>query len=164
MVDFGTILFTAGVNLVGKLLFKWISEGRSSVRTSLVEREIAAEAAIEAERQRLRPDDLERASQAALKEIVERSPHLSFAKSGMSSGLRMAFDPKDPNSSKQLMVALRQRIDQIEKETRGPVVLPPGAALAPPEKNPAVPAQGAEARKMLDTLKARVDQRETDRT
>jgi len=157
MVDFGTILFTAGVNLVGKLLFKWISEGRSSVRTSLVDKEIAAEAAVEAERRRLRADDLERASQDALKEIVERSPHLSFAKSGLSSGLRLDFDPRDPNSSKHLMVALRQRIAQIEKEAQDPVVLPPGATPLPGE-------QKDDSRQMLDTLKARVQRRESDRT
>jgi hypothetical protein len=179
MIEFGAILFTTGVNLVGNLLFKWISEGRSAVKTSTIERDIAAQAAIEAERRRLRPDDLVRASQEALKEIVERTPQLSFAKSGLhSSSLRLAFDPKDPGSSKHLLLSLRERIEQIDHDAQKAVQqrgvdLPPGAVLVPPERNaradrdptghPAVPRQGGDARRMLDNLKTRIERIETDR-
>jgi hypothetical protein len=178
MVEVGTILFTAGVNLVGKLLFKWISEGKSSVKTSVIEREIAIESAAEAQRRRLRADDLQMASREALREIVERSPQLSFAKSGLSGGLRLDFNPKNPDSSKELMLALRQRVEQIEREARAAqqpegVVLPPGARLLPAEDQRdgnrdtaaenAAPSAGTDARRMLDRLKERIERIEAER-
>lgn len=178
MIDFGTILFTAGVQLVGSLLFKWISEGKSTVKVSAVDRQIAIEAAAEAERLRLRPDDLEQAAQRALQEIVARSPQLSFARSSFHSNLRLEFDPKDGDSSKQLLLDLRRRLDELAHQAevgdpRPALNLPPGAILVTPGRPgeggtpavdpPRVLAQPTRAKRLLDDLKARVDQIETDR-
>src|SRR5262245_54245849 len=98
-----SILLTAGANLVQKLLYKWISEGKSTVRVSAVDRQIAAEASAEAARLRLRVDDLENATKEALQKIVALSPRLSYARSGLHSNLRLEFNPRDPDSSKSLL-------------------------------------------------------------
>lgn len=114
MVDVAAALLTAGLSLSQKLIMSWIEHGRSQVKVSEVESSIAKEAALEAERLRVRVDDLERAAQQMMREIVARSPQMSYSRPKLGSAvLDMQFDPRNPASSKQMLSDLRLRIAEI---------------------------------------------------
>jgi uncharacterized caspase-like protein len=117
MVDVAGALLTAGLSLASKLIVSWVERGRSRVRVAEVESSIAREAAEEAARLRVRVDDLERATHQMLRELVARTPQISYSRSAIGPAvLDLRFDPRDPASSKQMISDLRYRVSEISAD------------------------------------------------
>lgn len=116
MVEIASALVTAGLSLAQKLIMSWIERGRSRVKVAEVNSSIAKEAAQEAERLRVRVDDLEHATHQMMREIVARSPQLSYSRRLGSAALDLQFDPRNPASSKQMISDLRARVAEISAD------------------------------------------------
>lgn len=143
MIDVAAALLTAGLSLSQKLIMSWVEHGRSRVKVSEVESSIAKEAALEAERLRVRVDDLERAAQQMMREIVARTPQMSYSRPRLGSAvLDMQFDPHDPASSKQMLSDLRLRIAEISASVAQPTAESEAADLPKVTVDPD-PAEGS---------------------
>lgn len=119
MVEVAGALLTAGLSLAQKLIVSWVEHGRSRVKVTEVESAIAREAAEEAARLRVRVDDLERATQQMMRELVARTPQMSYSRGRGPIGppaLDLQFDPRNPESSKQLLSDLRFRVGEISAD------------------------------------------------
>jgi hypothetical protein len=117
MVDVAGALLAAGLSLASKLVVSWVERGRSRVKVSEVESSIAKEAAEEAARLRVRVDDLERATAQMLRELVARTPQISYSRGFIgSASIDLQFDPHDPASSKQMINDLRFRVGEISAD------------------------------------------------
>jgi hypothetical protein len=117
VVAFAVPLLTAGLNLAQNLIVEWVKTGRSQVKVTEVQSSIASQAYLEAERLRVRVDDLERATNDMMLQLVERTPQLSYSK-GFARGpvLNLQFDPRSPSSSKEMLQDLRRRVGEISAD------------------------------------------------
>jgi len=114
MVDIASALFVAGLGLAQKLIYRWITEGKSRIKVADVDAQIASQSKEEADRLRLRVDDLEKATQSMLRRLVTEMPGLSYAKPPLhSSSLVLDFNPRDPRSSKNLLEELSTKVNQM---------------------------------------------------
>lgn len=118
MVDVVGTLLTAGLSLASKLIMSWVEKGRDRVKVSEVESSITREVKEEAARLRVRVDDLEQATQKMLRELVDRSPEISYSRGRLfpAPALDLRFDRHDPASSKQLLSDLRARVAAISAD------------------------------------------------
>jgi hypothetical protein len=117
MVDVAGVLLAAGLSLASKLIVSWVEHGRARVKVSEVDSSIAREATEEAARLRVRVDDLERATHEMMREIVARTPQISYSRGLIGpAALDLQFDPRDPASSKQMINDLRSRVGEISAD------------------------------------------------
>ena len=94
MVDFLTPLISAGFSLAEKIVFSWFEQGKSDIRLSRVEEAVAQLAQPEAERLRLREDDLQRVTDDILRRLIASSPHMSYVKPRFhETVIRLDYDP-----------------------------------------------------------------------
>lgn len=178
MVDVTAAVRTAGLSVAQNLIVSWIEHGRIRVEVTEVESSIARQADEEAARIRVRADDLSRATQQMMRELVGRTPQLSYSLGATGPALELQFDPRDPAASKQLLSDLRLRAGEISADLiRQPE---PGNPQPGPEKEKDIPKvtiepgpdpgkqEGKTAKKkrsavMLDELRERVRNAEDDR-
>jgi hypothetical protein len=118
MID---ILLTAGLNLAQNLIVEWVKNGHSRVPVAEVQSCIAREAQQEADRLRVRVDDLQRATDKMMLMLVERTPQLSYSrKFPKGPALNLDFDPRSPSSSKEMLNDLRRRVAEISADLPKP--------------------------------------------
>jgi hypothetical protein len=173
MVDVAAALLTAGLSLSQKLVMSWVEHGRSRVKVSEVESSIAKESVLEAERLRVRVDDLERAAQQMMREIVARTPQMSYSRPRLGPAvLDMQFDPHNPASSKQMLSDLRLRIAEISASVAQPTAEgePPALPKVTIDPDPAEDSVGQDgvgerrrSAEMIEELRGRVREAEGPR-
>jgi hypothetical protein len=164
MVDVAGALLTAGLSLASKLIVSWVEHGRSRVKVAEVESSIAREAAEEAARLRVRVDDLERATFQMMRELVARTPQISYSRSFTGPVLDLQFDPHNPASSKQMLNDLRFRVgeisaDMIHRPQVDKAGDTPRVIIEPepyPEKEEGGTAEKRRSAEMLEKLRDRV--------
>lgn len=117
-MDFAGPLLAAGLNLAQRLIVSWVEHGKSRVKLSEVDQSIAKEAQAEADRLRLRVDDLERATHRMLSELFHRTPQISYSRAGFpgSPSMDLQFNPRDPKSSKAMLADLKARVAELNGE------------------------------------------------
>jgi hypothetical protein len=162
MID---ILLTAGLNLASNLITEWVKNGHSRVPVTEVQSSIAREAQQEADRLRVRVDDLQRATDKMMLMLVERTPQLSYSrKFPKGPALNLDFDPRSPSSSKEMLNDLRRRVTEIsadlikDPEAAGTkdipkVTIDPGPDAGREESKPSERRRSAA---MIEDLKGRV--------
>ncbi|MBF6333952.1 hypothetical protein [Nocardia transvalensis] len=117
MVDFVALLAAAGISLAEKVIFSWFEEGRTTVKVSQLEKQIAELTAKECERVKIEEHELRRVTEGIIKELIAESPRLSYVKPRFhKTVVNLDFDPKDPASSKDLMRELQGRLAGIAKK------------------------------------------------
>ncbi len=180
MVDVEQTLLTAGLFLASKLIMSWVEKGRDRVKVSEVESSITKEATEEAGRLRVRVDDLEQATHKMLRELVDRSPEISYSRGRLSApALALEFNPRDPASSKQLLSDLRARVtaisaDLIQAQTSdsaasdadddGQKSTAPKVVIDPPsDEGHASSKEKRRSAEMIEQLRARVAEAEQQR-
>lgn len=179
--DLATLLVASGLRLAENLILGWVKAGRSEVKVTEVDASIARGAQAEAERLRVRVDDLERETRRMMEQLVAASPELSYAKPRFSSKLTIDYNPRDPASSKNLLAALHSRVEELmpterlaesrdatssDLETIGLAELQDDQSEAGTATISVVPAESHAAtrsRQMLDDLQSRVKSRESNR-
>jgi hypothetical protein len=183
MVDFVTPLVAAGFSLAEKIVFSWFEEGKSNVRVSRIETAIASLSAHEAERLRLREDDLMQVTDGIIRELISAAPQLSYVKPRFQEPVvRLDFDPKSPASSNQLLRDLKVRLGEIASKKN---IVDPTAArkgvdsshqrperasyeILPPTENSPKPPESKEDRirssELLGELQRRISDRENPRS
>jgi hypothetical protein len=184
VVDIITPLLAAGFSLAEKVIFSWFEGGKSEVRISRLEASINELSGREAERLRLRQDDLRQITDQIIRELVAAAPQLSYVKPRFQEPVvKLDFDPKNPDSSKELLQDLRGRLTSIrqkemasahalgqradvavpaEGQSRIYEVLPPAThdgAKSEPERQ----RQGNRSSELLQDLLRRIAERENPR-
>lgn len=190
MVDFTTMGAAAGLNLAQRLLYQWITKGKVRVKTSKIDADIAHAAREEADRLRMRVDDLENFTRQLLEQLVVITPQLTYVRPRLRAPeLLIDFNPRDSQSSKELLQQLDSRVkliaDEVSPPTRAPHIprggeatlttedvgtMPPtsaGFTVVEPAQTTAVselsPASST-AQQMLEDLRRRVEERENPRS
>ncbi|MFK4088284.1 hypothetical protein ACI2LF_29495 [Kribbella sp. NPDC020789] len=156
VIDLAALLVASGLRIVEELVLGLVKAGKSEVPVSQIDASIAREARANADRLQVRVDDLERETHRMFEQLVLSSPELSYAKPRLKSKLTLDYDPRDPASSKEMLLALSTRVQKLmpdqAKAAAGEVSVTEVAAESPNR-----------SRQMLDDLQARVQQRESDR-
>jgi hypothetical protein len=166
VVDIATLLIASGLRLAEQLVLSWVKSGKSEVKVSEVDSSIAKEAQREAERLRVRVDDLERETRRMFEQLVSSTPELSYAKPRLHSALTIDYDPRDPASSKELLARLHERVQELMPTDRTSPIEQVGA---PPSDTPKVsvtvqePHEIERSKQMLEDLKDRIQRRESER-
>ena len=164
-LDLGQLLVSAGLSLAEKVVFTWFQEGRTSVKQSKVQHEVAELAKREAVRTSLREDELQEMTERLLEKLVEESPRLAYVKAPLHEPkIKLDVDLRDARSSNELLSELRSRLgwladqqvvlagpapempqgkDISQSEGSGYKIVPPldqravpGASPAAPQKHP----------------------------
>ncbi|MFC9688278.1 hypothetical protein ACFTSF_07025 [Kribbella sp. NPDC056951] len=156
VIDIAALLVASGLRIVEELVMGMVKAGKSEVPVSQIDASIAREARARADRLQVRVDDLERETHRMFEQLVVSSPELSYAKPRLKSKLTLDYDPKDPASSKEMLVALSARVQRLMPDEAKPTA----GGVTVTEVQDESPNR---SRQMLDDLQARVQQRESDR-
>jgi hypothetical protein len=178
-MEFVSILVTAGVTLAEKMLFSWFEQGRSKVKISQLEATIEEMSKREAASVRVREDELRKMTRHLVNELIAESPKMTYGQPHFRGPvLNLDFDPKDPASSKQLLLDLQTRLSKIaEREKANAVPDKPqqaGFEIVPPPSTAGVqrglppvqrdkPPGGELSKELLSDLERRIADRENPR-
>lgn len=119
MVEVVSALITAGASLAEKIISSWIERGVSKVKIARLEDQIADLSRREAERLRLREDDLAQVTDRIVKRVIRESPQLAFVKQHLHKPvISIDFNPADEASSDALLKDLRRRLKLVAEEEK----------------------------------------------
>jgi len=116
MLDLGSVILTSAFGILERLLSSWIKKRIQRVRVSDIDREIYQAAKAEANRQRLRVDDLESEVKHLLDALVTRTNQLEYGKAGLRKVLQIEYDPQSEESTRELLDNLSLRFKQLYSE------------------------------------------------
>ena len=118
MVDFIAAVATAGLALTQQILYKWITSGKVRIKSKEIDADILRAAKEEAERSRLRIDELENYTRQLIEQLIALTPQLYYRRTHLlsSSSLYIDYDPHDSRSAKELLDQLNERLSSMSKE------------------------------------------------
>lgn len=118
MVDFIAAAATAGFALTQQILYKWITSGKVRIKSKEMDADILRAAKEEAERSRLRIDELENCTRQLIEQLIALTPQLYYKRTHLlsSSSLYIDYDPHDSRSAKVLLNQLNERLSSMSKE------------------------------------------------
>lgn len=118
MVDFIAAVATAGLALTQQILYKWITSGKVRIKSKEMDADILRAAKEEAERSRLRIDELENYTRQLIEQLIALTPQLYYGRTYLlsSSSLYIDYDPHDSRSAKVLLDQLNERLSSMSKE------------------------------------------------
>ena len=105
MVDFIAAVATAGLALTQQVLYKWITSGKVRIKSKEMDADILRAAKEEAERSRLRIDELENYTRQLIEQLIVLTPQLYYKRTHLrsSSSLCIDYNPHDSRSAKVLL-------------------------------------------------------------
>jgi hypothetical protein len=161
------LLMRTALDLVGRLVYDWVKQGRDEIKVSEVATVVAREAKIEADRLRIRVDDLERQTMSLLDQLASSSPLISYERKFAAPRLHLNYDPKNAESSRHMLDELRMRISEIEVRESGVRHTPEPIEATEPvliiEDREVKPPQSKSV-ELLEELKERVRNAESTRS
>lgn len=135
-MDLGGVLLGAALRVVERLVFSWVERGKSKVKTTDVDAELLKEVRAEADRLRVRVDDLEHETRNVMNQLVAQSDSLAFTKGFTGPALQLRYDPHVAASGKELLAELQARLHDISADLQSPQPAQPDGAVSKKESSP----------------------------